>query len=362
MSLKQQAALTAAAVLVALCLAGTASADDRDFLRERAAKPNLLFIVDSSGSMVGSPEAPGAIDSAIAPFGMVPGAGDDPYSRMGIAKRVLENFLTSVTNANYALASYAQAQPADGSNAIPTKHWVDEALGFWDKDLGAAGAYRADRFHMIEPKYAYRFGYGRTFSGILLDNPADILKKQLIGYNPYFDDALAIETRFGPVNAYDVDNTLPYDLMPVYFGKTQYVWSDNVTDVFIDAYNDLGYTKIKAENGHVSQDVTEMEHLFPTNSNESEGIAVLRALYTPLLQFDAETNEPFMAHATSITSDDGGQTWTVVLNPGWTFHDGSVITAADYVRTWSFGADGANGQQNNSFYSNIVGYDELNPE
>jgi len=212
MSLRRQAALTAAAVLLALCLAGTVSADDRDFLRERAAKPNLLFIVDSSGSMVGSPEAPGIIDSSRVTFGMVPGGGDDPYSRMGIAKRVLLNFMDDVTDANYALASYAQAQPADDSNAIPTKHWVYEALG-------------RDRFHMIEPHYAYRLGYGETFGGILLDNPADILKKQLIGYNPYFDAALAIQTRFGPVNAYDtlavdeIGRRYPYDLMPIYFGN-----------------------------------------------------------------------------------------------------------------------------------------------
>ena len=218
MSLTLRRALTAAGILVALCFAGTLGADDRDFLRERAAKPNLLFILDSSGSMVGSPEAPGAIFNAVAPFGMVPGGGDDPYSRMGIAKRVLLNFLRDVTDANYALASYAQEQPPDGAlvPAIPTKHWVYEAIGFWDTSLGP-GAYRADRFHMIEPKYAYRFGYNVTYSGIPLDNPADILKKQLIGYDPYFDDALAIETRFGPVNAYDVDNTLPYDLMPIYF-------------------------------------------------------------------------------------------------------------------------------------------------
>ena len=214
MSLRKQTALTAAAVLVALCLAGTVGADDRDFLRERAAPPNLLFILDSSGSMVGSPEAQPQVMGAVAPFGMVPGGGDDPYSRMGIAKRVLNNFLTDVTTANYALASYAQAQPADGSNAIPTKHWVYQALG-------------QDRFHMIEPQYAYRFGYSESFSGILLDNPADMLKEQLIGYSLFFDPASAVTTRFGPTTGWDTgyervpgDATtrVSYDLMPIYFG------------------------------------------------------------------------------------------------------------------------------------------------
>jgi ABC-type transport system substrate-binding protein len=89
---------------------------------------------------------------------------------------------------------------------------------------------------------------------------------------------------------------------------------------------------------------------------------VLRALFSPLVQFDWETNEPFNLVAESITSSDGGQTWTVVIAPGWTFHNGEPVTAASFVNAWNFGADGANAQQNNSFYRNFVGYPELNPE
>ena len=47
------------ALLLAALVAGTAVADDRDFLRQLAAPPNLIFILDSSRSMVGSPEEPG---------------------------------------------------------------------------------------------------------------------------------------------------------------------------------------------------------------------------------------------------------------------------------------------------------------
>ena len=43
------------ALVLALCVAGQAMADDRDFLRERRARPNILFVLDSSGSMVCSP-------------------------------------------------------------------------------------------------------------------------------------------------------------------------------------------------------------------------------------------------------------------------------------------------------------------
>ena len=43
-------------LVAALALCGGLQADDRDFLREVAAPPNIIFILDTSSSMVGSPE------------------------------------------------------------------------------------------------------------------------------------------------------------------------------------------------------------------------------------------------------------------------------------------------------------------
>jgi hypothetical protein len=202
------------ALALAAGVAGSLGADDKDFLRERSAPPNLIFILDTSKSMVGSPEAPGRVDGAKVTYGMVPGAGDDPYSRMGIAKRVLREFLEDISDANYALAGYAQAQPSDGSNAVPQKHWVYEARA-------------EDRFSMLETNYAYRIGYNETFAGVLVDNPAEILKGELIGYNLYFDpDTTPVTDRFGPTTGWDTgiedspgdpNSRLPYDLMPMYF-------------------------------------------------------------------------------------------------------------------------------------------------
>ncbi len=214
--MRQRRWTTWLALALAVGLAGALDAEDRDFLRETAAPPNLIFILDTSKSMVGSPEAPGKVEGARVGYGMVPGGGDDPYSRMGIAKTVLADFLEEVSDANYALAGYAQAQPTDGSNPIPQKHWIYESRA-------------ADRFSLIEANYAYRIGYNETFAGALVDNPADILKNELIGYSPYFDpDASVVTDRFGPVTGWDTgledvpgDSTtrLPYDLMPVYFGN-----------------------------------------------------------------------------------------------------------------------------------------------
>ena len=149
--------------------------------------------------------------------------------------------------------------------------------------------------------------------------------------------------------------------IPMFFGKAQYVWNEGINNVFIDSYGDLGYSKVTSDDGAVSTQITEPEHLTPTTSNESEGIAVLRALFAPLINFDAETGEMYNVMAESVTSADGGLTWTITLNPGFTFHNGEPVTAASFVNAWNYGALGANGQQNNSFYSTIVGYAELTP-
>ena len=150
-------------------------------------------------------------------------------------------------------------------------------------------------------------------------------------------------------------------IAPVWFRTNQFVYTEGIGNVFYDSYSDLGVTKVTSDDGAVSVQLSEPEHLFPTNSNESNGIQVLRSLFTGLVQYDPSNNEMFLANAESIVSDDGGLTWTITLKPGWTFHNGEPVTAWSYVNAWNFGANTANAQQNNSFYAGIAGYDEMNP-
>jgi len=191
--------------------------------------------------------------------------------------------------------------------------------------------------------------------------------------NPDFDQALA-----DGVDAFaasgNLADAIPFyqqaedmlcddaQVIPVYFSKSQYVWNEGVDNIVIDAFGDLGYTAATADDDEVSTALVEPEHLMPTNSNESEGIAVLRSLFAPLIQYDPTTMEQFLLAAESVSSDDGGKTWTIVLKDGWTFHNGESVTAQSFVDAWNYGAYGPNGQQNNSFYANILGYPEINPE
>ncbi|MDZ7930313.1 MAG: ABC transporter substrate-binding protein [Rhodococcus sp. (in: high G+C Gram-positive bacteria)] len=67
--------------------------------------------------------------------------------------------------------------------------------------------------------------------------------------------------------------------------------------------------------------------LVPGNTTESEGSQVLEALFTPLVTFNDEDNSvEYNGVAESVESEDN-TTWTVKLKDGWTFHDGTPVTA-----------------------------------
>jgi oligopeptide transport system substrate-binding protein len=115
--------------------------------------------------------------------------------------------------------------------------------------------------------------------------------------------------------------------------------------------------------GDWSMSICEPESLLPQVNAETCGSQVLKALFTPLVEFDADNNVIF-AVAESIESDDNIN-WTITLRDGWTFHDGTPVTAQSFVDAWNWGAYGPNGAGNNYFYGpygvNIAGYDDLNP-
>ena len=83
------------------------------------------------------------------------------------------------------------------------------------------------------------------------------------------------------------------------------------------------------------------------------------SLWTPLTQVD-ENGELQMMVAESIESDDQ-QNWTITLEDGWTFHDGSPITAQSFVDAWNAVADPENAFANNGIYALFEGYDAMNP-
>nr|WP_246253809.1 ABC transporter substrate-binding protein [Isoptericola chiayiensis] len=94
--------------------------------------------------------------------------------------------------------------------------------------------------------------------------------------------------------------------------------------------------------------------LTPGMTNEVYGGLVVKNIYSGLVYYDAEgaaQNEM----AESIESEDN-QTWTITIQDGWTFSDGTPVTAQSYVDAWNYVADIDNAQNQQYFFNGFSGY------
>lgn len=104
--------------------------------------------------------------------------------------------------------------------------------------------------------------------------------------------------------------------------------------------------------------------LIPSATNEVGGGLILDMTFAGLVYYDAE-GATHNEVAESIETDDA-QTYTITLEDGWTFTDGTPVQAHNFVDAWNWGADLANADVSLSsyFFENIEGFswDESVPE
>jgi oligopeptide transport system substrate-binding protein len=98
--------------------------------------------------------------------------------------------------------------------------------------------------------------------------------------------------------------------------------------------------------------------LVPANTVEENGTQVLEALWTGLVEYGTDGAVRYTGVAESVESDDS-VTWTVRLRDGWTFHDGTPVTAESYVDAWNYAAYSPHAQAGSYFFANIEGYADL---
>ncbi|BBY03061.1 peptide ABC transporter substrate-binding protein [Mycobacterium seoulense] len=97
--------------------------------------------------------------------------------------------------------------------------------------------------------------------------------------------------------------------------------------------------------------------LIPTATNDSLGGRIVDRLFAGLVSYDA-AGKPSPEVAQSVETTDNIN-YRIVLKPGWKFTDGSPVTAHSFVDAWNYGALSTNAQLQQSFFSPIVGYDEV---
>ena len=114
-------------------------------------------------------------------------------------------------------------------------------------------------------------------------------------------------------------------------------------------------------NGIIRANGTEPANpLIPTATTETGGGRIVDQLFAGLVAYKKDgsiVNEV----ASSITSDDN-LAWTVKLNDGWTFSDGTQVTAGSFVDAWNYGALSTNNQLNSYFFYPIAGFDDVQAE
>jgi peptide/nickel transport system substrate-binding protein/oligopeptide transport system substrate-binding protein len=99
--------------------------------------------------------------------------------------------------------------------------------------------------------------------------------------------------------------------------------------------------------------------LDPAQLQESEGIAVGKALYDGLMDNDPETMEITPAMADSYEVNDDATVFTFNLKKGVMFHNGRECTADDFVYSWNRVVDPATASEVAYHLSPVKGYDEF---
>ncbi|RNE48480.1 peptide ABC transporter substrate-binding protein [Corynebacterium alimapuense] len=94
--------------------------------------------------------------------------------------------------------------------------------------------------------------------------------------------------------------------------------------------------------------------LIPANTNEVGGGNIIDLIFSGLVYYDAD-GEIHNEVAESIELE-GDKTYRVVLQDGWTFNDGSAVTADSFVNAWNYAV--ANSQLSSYFFEPILGYEE----
>jgi oligopeptide transport system substrate-binding protein len=93
--------------------------------------------------------------------------------------------------------------------------------------------------------------------------------------------------------------------------------------------------------------------LIPAITNEVGGGLVLQNIFAQLVYYNPDGSME-LESAKSIESDDN-QHWTITLNDGLKFSDGSPVTAESYVKAWQYAASDAT-FENQWWFANFAGY------
>lgn len=97
------------------------------------------------------------------------------------------------------------------------------------------------------------------------------------------------------------------------------------------------------------------------DTGESCGHDIVELFTSTLFRYDPNTSEPKPDLAASVESKDN-QNFTVKLQPGRKFSDGTEVKAKNFVDAWNYTAYSPNGQYLSSFFEPVEGFADVMSE
>ncbi len=144
-------------------------------------------------------------------------------------------------------------------------------------------------------------------------------------------------------------------IVPMFFGLLQAVYSENVDNVSFDPFQALNTTEVTDVDGDgsVSMYICEPQtSLWGSMTNETCGSEVVNGLFAGLWSLDKDSGEiVYDKVAEGFESNEDSTEFTITLKDGWTFHDGTPVTASSFVDAWNWASYAPNAAQNNYFFS-----------
>ena len=146
-------------------------------------------------------------------------------------------------------------------------------------------------------------------------------------------------------------------VIPLWYQNGFGGYSKNVSDVTMDWHAVPCYDSITttASDGVVRANGTEPQNpLIPSNTNETGGGRIVDLLFAGLVSYTSDGSVKNEVAESIETSDN--QNFTVKIKDGWTFSDGTPVTADSFIKAWNYGALLSNAQLSSYFYELIEGY------
>ena len=145
-------------------------------------------------------------------------------------------------------------------------------------------------------------------------------------------------------------------VIPLWYQNGFGGYSKNVSDVTMDWHAVPCYdSTTTASDGVVRANGTEPQNpLIPSNTNETGGGRIVDLLFAGLVSYTSDGSVKNEVAESIETSDN--QNFTVKIKDGWTFSDGTPVTADSFIKAWNYGALLSNAQLSSYFYELIEGY------